>query len=154
GGTIRAESAGEGQGATFIVELPLAGARTVERISAAGPLAVQDEALITSLDGAPRLDGLRIVAVDDQSDTLDVIQMILMRCGADVRTCSTAGEALDLVQSWRPDLLVADIGMPKEDGYALIQRLRNLPVDQGGKTPAVALTAYARVEDRMKTLSA
>ena len=92
--------------------------------------------------------------MDDQKDTLEVIEAVLVRCGAEVRTCGDANAAVEEVRAWRPDLLVADIGLPDEDGYALIQRVRNLPADEGGQTPAVALTAYARVEDRMRTLSA
>jgi len=97
---------------------------------------------------------LKILAVDDQADTLEVIEAILTRCGAEVQTRRSTSEALEAVRTWHPDLLVADIGLPEEDGYALIERVRNLPADQGGNTRAVALTAYARVEDRMRTLSA
>jgi signal transduction histidine kinase len=154
GGMIRAESLGQGAGATFIVELPLLGVRLADR--APLPLAGADDkaALATSLATAPRLDGLKILAVDDQRDTLDVIEAILTSAGAEVRTRGDAGSAVETVRTWHPDLLVADIGLPEEDGYVLIQRVRNLPPDEGGNTPAVALTAFARVEDRMRTLSA
>ncbi|HTL03682.1 MAG TPA: CHASE3 domain-containing protein [Vicinamibacterales bacterium] len=155
GGTIRAESPGDGQGATFIVELPLLGVRAAEGTEwPAHGVGKMATALALSLETAPRLDGLRILAVDDQKDTLEVIEAVLVRCGAEVRTCGDANAAVEEVRAWRPDLLVADIGLPDEDGYALIQRVRNLPADEGGQTPAVALTAYARVEDRMRTLSA
>ena len=153
GGTIRAESLGEGTGSTFVVELPLLGVRLADAAEPA-PDAARAAVTATSLDAAPRLDGLKILAVDDQRDTLDVIEAILTRCGAEVRTCGDASTAVEAVRTWHPDLLVADIGLPEEDGYALIQRVRNLPPEEGGKTPAVALTAYARVEDRMRTLSA
>ena len=92
--------------------------------------------------------------MDDQRDTLEVIETILIQCGAVARTCDNVADALELVQSWRPDVIVADIGLPGQDGYALIERLRALDPARGGSTPAVALTAYTRVEDRMKTLSA
>jgi signal transduction histidine kinase/ActR/RegA family two-component response regulator len=155
GGTIRAESAGEGSGAAFIVELPLAGlkaAGSAARLSreTRGPASIG----VPSLADAVRLDGLRILAVDDQRDALELIETVLTQSGAIVRTCTNADECLKLVQDWRPDVLIADIGLPEQDGYALIERLRTLDAARGGKTPAVAVTAYARVEDRMKILSA
>jgi signal transduction histidine kinase/ActR/RegA family two-component response regulator len=154
GGTIRAESLGQGTGSTFIVELPLLGVRLADGRDQPAARAGDAAALATSLETAPRLDGLKILAVDDQRDTLEVIEAILTNRGAEVRTCGDARAAVEAVRTWHPDLLVADIGLPDEDGYALIQRVRDLPPEEGGKTPAVALTAYARVEDRMRTLSA
>ena len=154
GGTIRAESGGEGMGATFVVEMPLLGVRLGGAAAEAGVAPDRERALPVTLENAPRLDGLKILAVDDQRDTLEVIEAILIQCGAEVRTCGDAAGAVEAVRTWHPDLLVADIGLPGEDGYSLIQRVRDLPPDEGGKTPAVALTAYARVEDRMRTLSA
>ncbi len=155
GGTIRAESQGNGTGSTFTVELPLVGVRMAEAGSHIAQVAhAATHGLAASLEHAPRLDGLKILAVDDQRDTLDVIETILTRCGAEVQTCGDARSAVEVLRVWRPDLLVADIGLPEEDGYALIQRVRNLPPGQGGNTAAVALTAYARVEDRLRTLSA
>jgi signal transduction histidine kinase/ActR/RegA family two-component response regulator len=154
GGTIRVESPGEGAGSTFIVELPVLGVRLGDARDRPVASTHDVAAFSASLETAPRLDGLRILAVDDQRDTLEVIEAILTRCGAEVRTCGEAGPAVEAVRAWHPDLLVADIGLPDEDGYALIKRIRDLSAEEGGETPAVALTAYARVEDRMRTLSA
>src|SRR6266536_3191736 len=89
------------------------------------------QGLARSLETAPRLDGLKILAVDDQRDTLEVIEAILSQCGAAVRTCGDTRAAVRVLREWRPDLLVADIGLPEEDGYVLIQQVRNLPADEG-----------------------
>jgi PAS domain S-box-containing protein len=145
-GTVSAESPGEGKGATFRVVLPLAvETRLFPTPSPAAPG-------ITL--GAPvRLDGLRILAVDDDADALELAATILSDGGATVKTCRSALAAYALLQEWRPDILVSDIDMPGEDGYTLIRKVRALDEAQGGKTPAVALTAYGRIEDRVQTLS-
>jgi hypothetical protein len=101
-----------------------------------------------------RLDGLSVLVVDDEPDSNDVVQTLLGSCGAAVRVAASARQALDILDRWRPDLVVSDIGMPGEDGYALIHQIRQRPPDRGGEIPAVALTAYARVEDRVKILTA
>jgi CheY-like chemotaxis protein len=106
------------------------------------------------LSGGVRLDGLRVLVVDDDPDALELASAILGGAGALVHTCLSAPDALEELQQWRPDVLVSDIEMPGEDGYSLIRRVRALEGSQGGKTPAVALTAYGRMEDRMRTLSA
>ncbi len=147
---MHAASAGEGQGATFTVELPLsilhpttAPARVHPRTSDAVPFkAVQT------------LNGVRVLVVDDEPDTLETVETVLSRCGADVHTAATVEAALDEVTRWHPDLVVSDIGMPGEDGYSLIARLRALGPAAGGNVPAIALTAYARVEDRLRVLTA
>ena len=92
--------------------------------------------------------------VDDQEDTRVFITLVLERCGARVMSVGSAAEALSALQELRPDVLLSDIGMPGEDGYSLIKRVRALPAEQGGQTPAAALTAFARVEDRVKALRA
>jgi len=151
GGTVAAQSPGEGQGATFVVKLPLMIADiTPGSVPRAHPTA-------TSARQAPpgaRLDGLRVLLVDDDPDALDLASAILGGAGALVRTCLSTPDALEEIRQWRPDVLVSDIEMPGEDGYSLIHKVRALEVWQGGKTPAVALTAYGRTEDRMRTLSA
>jgi CheY-like chemotaxis protein len=96
-----------------------------------------------------RLAGLRIVAVDDDSNTRDMLQETLARAGARVHAAASARDALDLLQRYRPDVLVSDIGMPHEDGYALLQQLRALPPEEGGITPAIALTGHAREIDQI-----
>lgn len=152
GGTVRCESAEAGQGAVFVVTLPLA------PIQMARPDEVHP---VVDGDGKDRvraqrrrLDGLRVLLVDDERDTLETLAFVLTEAGAEVQTCNSARAALEIVRSWNPAVLVADIGMPEEDGYELIRKVRSLPVDQGGRTPALALTAYTRIEDRMKALSA
>ncbi len=101
-----------------------------------------------------RLDGLRVLVVDDDPDALELASAILGRAGAAVRTCLSAPDALEALQQWRPHVLVSDIEMPGEDGYSLIRKMRALDAQRGGKTPAIALTAYGRTEDRMRALSA
>jgi len=102
----------------------------------------------------PRLDGLRVLVVDDDPDALNLASAILTDAGAEVRTCLSAPEALAVLQQWRPHVLVSDIEMPGEDGYSLIRKVRALDSEHGGKTPAVALTAYGRTQDRMLSLTA
>jgi PAS domain S-box-containing protein len=146
-GTVSAESPGEGQGATFRVMLPLTiGAGMLS----AHPPKLTEPALSTGV----RLDGLKILAVDDAADALELAATILAGAGADVKTCSSAAEGLAILQSWRPDVLVSDIDMPGEDGYSLIRNVRALAGARGGRTPAVALTALSRPEERARALSA
>jgi signal transduction histidine kinase len=149
GGRVRADSAGEGQGATFTVELPTAVLRAPADETRVHPTARTSVPFTPS----PVLTGLRILVVDDDRDTLETIRTLLEACGAEVRTADGAADGLALVQSWRPDVLVSDIGMPGEDGYALMAKVRTLPAGAGGRTPALALTAYARSEDRVRALS-
>jgi CheY-like chemotaxis protein len=94
-----------------------------------------------------------VLVVDDDRDGLDLVATILLNSGAEVRTCGSAAEGIETIQTWRPDVLVSDIEMPGEDGYTLIRRVRTLG-PAIARTPAVALTAYGRVEDRLRSLSA
>lgn len=149
GGTIRAESPGVGQGATFFVTLPLGAALEAPNVSdALAPKATR------YLSPPVTLGGVRVLVVEDEDDTRDWICNILARAGADVIPAASASDALVLVERLRPDILVSDIGMPGEDGYGLIRRVRALGPSRGGSLPAIALTAYARIEDRMRVLSA
>jgi signal transduction histidine kinase len=151
GGTVLAQSAGEGKGATFVVKLPLALAEIpAGRVPRMHPTADATELL----PRGTRLDGLRVLVVDDDPGAVDLATAIIAGAGATVRSCGSAPAALALVREWRPDVLVSDIEMPDEDGYALIRQVRALPAEDGGHTPAVALTAYGRPEDRIRTLSA
>jgi PAS domain S-box-containing protein len=151
GGQVTAHSPGEGQGATFTVELPVAIAhREKEREAWVHPTA---RAALLSAAG-PSLSGLRVLVVDDDRDSLDLVHTILVSLGAEVRECASASAGLKIVQEWRPHVLISDIEMPGEDGYTFIRKVRALDVTEGGKTPALALTAYGRVEDRLRTLSA
>ncbi|HET7339887.1 MAG TPA: ATP-binding protein [Methylomirabilota bacterium] len=150
GGGVEAQSAGEGRGATFVVKLPLSLADL-----GSGPLPrVHPVTSTLQTPAGVRLDGVRVLVVDDKPDALELAAAILSAAGALVRTAASAGEAFEALQRWRADVLVSDIEMPGEDGYALIRKVRALEPERGGKTPAVALTAYGRVQDRMLSLSA
>jgi len=149
GGTIWAESDGVGHGATFIVELPLEGAVEAHADSAEPPLSSGCDSG-TSL----RLDGLKVLLVDDEEDSRELMAHVLSVYGAQVTACSSVQEFVTRFPEVRPDVLVSDIAMPGADGYELIQWLRRLPKEQGGLTPAVAVTAHARRESREQALSA
>jgi CheY-like chemotaxis protein len=99
------------------------------------------------------LSGLRVLVVDDEIDARSLLTTMLERCGAQVVAVGSAREGLESVEAWQPDVLIADIGMPVEDGYGLIKKIRALPKERGGQIPALALTAYARTEDRVRALS-
>jgi CheY-like chemotaxis protein len=152
GGTVRAESPGEGKGARFTVSLPLAAVITPDATAdtRVNPTA---RTLPRATDG-PSLHGVRVLAVDDDRDSLDLIARIVIGAAGEIRTCASAAVGLRALEDWRPDVLVSDIEMPDEDGYTFIRKVRGLEASQGGKIPAVALTAYGRTEDRLRTLSA
>jgi signal transduction histidine kinase/CheY-like chemotaxis protein len=143
GGSVQAESAGEGYGASFTVRLPLA--EKVERAQS-GPSAPNGQASI--------LRGAQILVVDDDQDALDMLSVVLTEAGATVRTATSATEALALLRWTRPDVLVSDLAMPDEDGYSLLRNLRAIERESGRQTPAVALTAYVRVQDRVRAQAA
>ncbi|MEK6303814.1 MAG: ATP-binding protein [Acidobacteriota bacterium] len=155
GGTVHAESEGFGSGSTFVVKLPLmitlAGVAAEERTH---PAAALDR---ITLERPPQLIGLRVLVVDDEAGARELISAILAECEADVKTVGSAAEALAVLEDgsdWLPEVLISDIEMTELDGYELMRRVRALPAERGGRIPAVALTAYARVEDRMKALAA
>lgn len=151
GGTVSAESPGEGQGATFKVRLPLMPVQQGgQKPGTNAPASGGNNFL--PLECPERLDGLKVLAVDDEADTREVIRVVFEQCGAKVTCASSAAEALLLLEETSPDVLISDIGMPEEDGYELILKVRALPMERGGKIPAVALTAYARAEDRLRAL--
>jgi CheY-like chemotaxis protein len=140
---VEAASRGEGHGATFSVTLPVAGA------SAPSPLGGPAED-----DGQPeRLDGIRVLVVDDQADERELLHMVLTGRGAEVDTAESVVAALGKIQDWSPTVLVTDIAMPEQDGYTLLRRVRDLPL-MGRDLPAIAVTAHARTEDRARALSA
>jgi len=147
GGSVQAESAGQGCGATFKVRLP-AGPKSDN--NNAGDTRALNPAVLSA--ESPNLKGIVILAVDDDQDTLDFIKLALSRCGADVVTASSSPGALEVLQQRLPDLIISDIGMPGEDGFEFIKKLRGLPVKRGGKIPAIALTAYAGAEHRARVL--
>jgi signal transduction histidine kinase len=151
GGQVRAKSPGEGLGATFIISLPLPLARADAHPARHHPTTPSpDSAPCPPID----LAGLTVLVVDDESDARLLVVRILQACHANALTAASSADALDLLQRSRPDVLISDIGMPDEDGYELIRKVRALPPDRGGKTPAVAVTAFARSEDRRRALLA
>jgi PAS domain S-box-containing protein len=180
GGTIEAQSQGIGQGATFTVKLPIQkesrGAallyetlrvacfhevvrlRSVteeqERITYIPPSFPQFQVPNTQQRVPSPLTGLRVLVVDDEADVRQWITAVLEECGAEVSAFSSTGEALEALKELHPDVLISDIGMPGEDGYALIRKIRKLEPELGGGIPAVALTGYARVEDYKEALAA
>ena len=145
GGRVRAESEGEGHGATFTVELPLLAVTTT-------PVALRSE-LPRAPDGLPTLDGVRVLVVDDELDARELVTAVLERCGAVVEVAASAAEAMTTLEQSVPDVLVSDVGLPGEDGYALVRKLRSLDADRA-RIPAVALTAYAHPADRTRALLA
>jgi CheY-like chemotaxis protein len=155
GGGIRAKSGGVGMGSTFIVSLPLT---VIHADSEAVPAAGRRHPVAGPVprmgDACARIAGLRVLVVDDEPDARALVKRFLTDCDAVVTTAGSAREALDLLRAERPDVLVSDIGMPDEDGYTLIQRVRALGPEEGGETPGIALTAYARAEDRMRAVMA
>ncbi|HEX7294936.1 MAG TPA: PAS domain S-box protein [Pyrinomonadaceae bacterium] len=151
GGTIDAESEGVDRGATFRVKLPIPAVTADSSTFESGREAQWPEALAPHL---PNLTGIRILAVDDSGDTRELVSAVLAACGANVTTASSVQEALHLFIEWRPAVMVCDIGMPEEDGLDFIREIRQLPPEEGGNTPAIALTGYARIEDRIRALEA
>jgi CheY-like chemotaxis protein len=97
---------------------------------------------------------LKGLIVDDEADTREFVRTVLEQCGSEVTTASSVSEALGVLENHRQDFLISDLGMPREDGYALIRKVRELPAEKGGSTPAAALTAYARADDRNRALRA
>jgi signal transduction histidine kinase len=145
GGTIAVESEGEGKGATFTLTLPL--------------MNLNDEANIESFktegkafEYLPSLKDYKIVVVDDDVYTLELVTMLLKKCGAEVKACDSVHNALKTIEDWKPNLLVSDICMPVEDGYSLIQKIRRMESEEGKHVPAIALTGYAGIDDKMLAL--
>ncbi len=151
GGSVHADSPGHGGGANFTVTLPLMAIYSEPR-SAARPQ-LSDLNAPAALE-ATRLSGIKVLVVDDEPDTCEVLKVMIEQYGGEVKTCASCREALETLKRWKPDVLVSDIEMPGEDGYQLIEKIRLLAPEQGGTIPALALTAYARVDDRIRALSA
>jgi PAS domain S-box-containing protein len=154
GGTVAADSGGEGLGATFTITLPVAVLRegnwlNEESLHQDAPRAVEGRK--TSVD---ELRDVHVLVVDDEPDACELLKLALQHSGAEVRVSNTVREALAIMKEWKPDVLLSDIGMPGEDGYELIRQVRALPHKEGGSIPAAALTAYATSQDRLKVLTA
>jgi CheY-like chemotaxis protein len=151
GGSVKAESIGDGHGATFIVSLPLRALRAHEASAGEHP-----KAGVGPVVRGPEvsLADARVLVVDDEPDARELLKSLLADAGAEVVTAGSAEEGLALVKSYRPDVIVSDIGMPDRDGYQFIRDVRGLDVAAGGATPAIALTAFARSEDRTRAMLA
>jgi CheY-like chemotaxis protein/anti-sigma regulatory factor (Ser/Thr protein kinase) len=154
GGTVTVVSPGIGQGTTFTVKLPV-------MIIHLPPSAPESLNSLVEANGrfqaSPTLEGLQILVVEDEADALELLSTILEKYGADVIAVASVKEALTIIETASdrsPDVLVSDIGMPDEDGYSLIRKLRQLEAQRGGRLPAIALTAYARNDDRQQALLA
>jgi CheY-like chemotaxis protein len=149
GGIVRVKSPGKDQGATFIVSLPLAplrGTELREHPSRSASGYVDRE--------STNLAGVKVLVVDDEPDARSLIQRVLVQCEAEVMTAPNAEEAIALLKRFKPDVLISDIGMPQTDGYQFLKQVRKLSPAEGGKTPAIALTAFARSEDRTRAMLA
>jgi PAS domain S-box-containing protein len=154
GGTVSADSPGKGHGAIFTVTLPLAAPREEAREVGRDRQAVAGVITQGSALELDYLRNLRVLVVDDEPDARDLVSMMLTNYGAEVKTCASAAEALKTLDKWRPDAVVSDIGMPGEDGYDLLRKIRAREPERGGRIPALALTAYARSEDSRQALAA
>ena len=149
GGTVQAASAGSEQGATFTVTLPLTDEHPAHEVEARRIAASQ-----LASSQLPALNGVRVLVVDDEADVQELLRTILAQCEAQVTVAANAREALEALEQAPFDVLVSDIRMPEEDGYALLRKVRALDAERGGQIPALALTAYTRIEDREAALSA
>ena len=155
GGTVNAHSDGPGRGATFKLRLPVLSINSVP----GGKTAASDSTKARSTDGLsiecpPRLDGVRVLVVDDDSDTRQMLKAVLSECQAHVIIAASAAEAIEEIERRKPDVLVSDLGMPEQDGYELIKKVRGMEsADHTVRIPALALTAYAKAEDRVRALA-
>jgi signal transduction histidine kinase/ActR/RegA family two-component response regulator len=150
-GSVQVESEGHQKGATFMVTLPLAEAAMINT-------SLHDSSIQANGNGLSRpdahvLNGLRILVVDDEADTRELVATVLTRSGGEVRCSQSAADALQAFKEWQPDLLISDLAMPNEDGYSLLRKIRRLRSKRAKEIPAVALSAYASDEDRAISLS-
>jgi signal transduction histidine kinase/DNA-binding response OmpR family regulator len=152
-GRVYVQSGGKNLGSTFTIALPIARSDKVAANAKVETVLYESED-VQAFSAAALLYGIKVLVVDDEADSRDLLMTILTRCGSDVRCSDSAAAAMQAFHEWNPDLLVSDIGMPNEDGYSLIKRLRELESEHAKGIPAVALTAYATDEDRSLALSA
>jgi CheY-like chemotaxis protein len=144
-GSISAHSAGEGYGATFVVNLPMRATKTARDVPT-GKAAFSNP----SFHGRDQLAGLRVLVIDDEPDARELIHRYLMQCGVTAALAASAAEAHKVLDTFRADVIISDIGMPEQDGYEFIRSVRS----NGDNTPAVALTAFARADDRIRSIQA
>jgi signal transduction histidine kinase/DNA-binding response OmpR family regulator len=150
-GQVYVESGGKNLGSTFTIALPVAKSTSA---SDNGGEVLSESDDVQAFSASVLLNGVKVLVVDDEADSRDLLMTILRQCGSDVRCTDSAAAAMQTFHEWNPDLLVSDIGMPNEDGYCLIRKLRELGSDRARGIPAMALTAYATDEDRLQALSA
>jgi CheY-like chemotaxis protein len=171
GGSVRAHSEGEGKGATFVIQLPSLQPHSVNGGTGSGrgagawdgegdPLSAGDplsDAVVAPLERTD-LSGIKVLLVEDEQDSAEMVERVLTECGAEVRSVDSAADALSVLRAadagTLPDVLVSDIGMPQTDGYELLRQVRQLPDPSAARIPAIALTAFARSEDRTRALRA
>jgi len=157
GGTVNAHSDGPGRGATFKLRLPVLSINSVPGSKTAARDSTLTKARVTnglSIECPPRLDGVCVLVVDDDSDTRQMLKAVLSECQAHVITAASAAEAIEEIERRKPDVLVSDLGMPEQDGYELIKKVRGMEsADHTARIPALALTAYAKAEDRVRALA-
>ena len=153
GGSIKADSAGVGKGATFTITLPLAAQSKTQRKKVTGRLRAE-EVSQGHFSSLPLLDGVKVLVVDNDADTLQVVRAMLDGSKAVVQTAASESEAMEVLVWYNPHVLVSDLAMPEEDGYSLIRKVKALGANKGYQVPAIALTSYVRVEDRAHALAA
>jgi signal transduction histidine kinase len=153
GGTVEAVNRGDRSGAMFTIVLPRETKGTA-RVDVSSEVPLSPPAAGAWRNAAPRLHGTRVLVVDDAADARDLFVEVLRRCGAETSFAASAAEALAIVERERPDVVLADIEMPGEDGYGLLSKIRALPAERGGNVPVAALTAYATAQDRADVLAA
>jgi len=155
GGSVSGSSPGKGRGSTFTIIFPAASPEALPQVETEKPESeLEEPAEHRHRAECQKLDGVHVLVVDDDRDTLELLKFILNKCGATVITAASTAEALGAFERWQPDVLVSDLAMPDQDGYELIGRVRARGPDRGGCIPAVALSAYTRAEDRKRALSA
>ena len=154
GGNVRAHSPGANQGATFVVSLPIAAVHVPGEQTPHARAVAEPSNSPPRIDGTAVLESLKVLVLDDEPDARSLISMILQHARAQVITAASVHEAMHVLRRERPDVIISDIAMPQRDGYDFIRQLRAMPPEQGGRIPAVALTAYARSEDRTAALLA
>ena len=151
GGSVRVKSGGEGEGTTFIVSLPISVVHTLDTGKNLQRTKIERN---ESLLHTPDLKGVKVMVVDDEADAIGLVKRIMEDCGATVKACTSGTECMNCIAKLRPDVVIMDIGMEEIDGYSLIGKVRALSPENGGRTPAVALTAFARSEDRRQAMLA